>query len=91
MTDVPEGWQLRGKPAALFRRFDFQRYADTRNFLDGVAAVSEEVGLHPQNINFGTKYVNVTIEPAAGAELADAERGLTLRINAEYARYPVPQ
>lgn len=91
MTDVPEGWQLRGKPAALFRRFDLQRYADTRDFLDGVAAVCERLGVHPQNINFGTTYVNVTIEPAAGAELAEGEMSLARQISAEFSRYPLPQ
>ena len=52
MTDIPEGWEARGKPPALFRRFSFERYSETRDFLDAMAALSEEAGLHPQNINF---------------------------------------
>ena len=91
MIDMPEGWESRGKPASLFRRFDFQRYGQTRDFLDRVAAVSEEVGLHPQNINFGTTYVNVSIEPGAGAELGERERTLALRISAEHAPSTVAQ
>jgi 4a-hydroxytetrahydrobiopterin dehydratase len=38
-----------------------------RDFLDALAALSEETGVHPQNINFGTTYVNVTLEGAEGS------------------------
>jgi hypothetical protein len=50
----------------LFRRFEFERYGATRDFprCDG-GALSEQTGMHPQNINFGTTYVNVTLEGAA--------------------------
>ncbi|MDP1606559.1 MAG: 4a-hydroxytetrahydrobiopterin dehydratase [Rhodocyclaceae bacterium] len=67
MTDIPTGWELRGKPPTLFRRFEFPRYAATRDFLDAVAALSETHNLHPQNINFGTTYANISLEIAAGA------------------------
>ena len=68
MADLPEGWEARGKPLALFRRFEFERYGATRDFLDALAALSEQTGIHPQNINFGTTYVNVTLEGAAGSD-----------------------
>lgn len=80
--EPPEGWQARGKPPTLFRRFEFARYADTRQFLDALAALAEETGLHPQNINFGTTYVNVTLEAAEGEALSEAEHRFALRINA---------
>lgn len=80
MIDTPAGWELRGKPPTLFRRFEFPRYAATRDFLDALAALSEAQMLHPQNINFGSTYVNVTLEVAAtdGA----GEYDFAVRINA---------
>lgn len=82
MSDTtPEGWTEQGRPPALFRRFVFSCYADTRAFLDRIAAVQEALGLAPQNISFGTTYVNVTIAAANGA-LGDAERTLAQRIAA---------
>ena len=81
MGDLPEGWETRGKPPILFRRFAFERYADTRAFLDTLAELSEETGIHPQNINFGTTYVNITLEAEDGVALTEAEHALAARIN----------
>ena len=84
MTGLPEHWEARGRPPTLFRRFEFERYSGTRAFLDALAALAEEEGRHPQNINFGTTYVNVTLEAADGREPGEAEIGLAARINALY-------
>lgn len=81
MADVPEGWEMRGQPPVLFRRFQFARYGEIRDFLDAVAALSAETGTHPQNINFGTTYVNITLEPGYGAILGDDEYAFATRIN----------
>ena len=81
MGDVPEGWETRGKPPTLFRRFTFGNYADTRTFLDALAELSEETGIHPQNINFGTTYVNITLEAEDRKELTETEHALATRIN----------
>lgn len=81
MAEVPEGWEMRGQPPVLFRRFQFARYGEIRAFLDAVAALSEETGMHPQNINFGTTYVNITLEASDGAALSEAEYALAVRIN----------
>lgn len=81
MADAPTGWETRGKPPILFRRFEFARYGETRAFLDAVAALSEETGMHPQNINFGSTYVNITLEAADGAALGEAEHSLAARIS----------
>lgn len=83
MAELPEFWEARGKPPTLFRRFEFDRYSSTRAFLDALAALTEEAGAHPQNINFGTTYVNITLE-ASGAELGADELALAARINALY-------
>lgn len=81
MGELPEGWEARGKPPTLFRRFEFERYAGTRAFLDALAALSEETGVHPQNINFGSTYVNVTLEAADGVALTGDDHALAARIN----------
>lgn len=81
MAEVPEGWEMRGQPPVLFRRFGFARYGEIRVFLDAVAALSEETGMHPQNINFGTTYVNITLEANDGEVLSEAEYALAARIN----------
>ena len=80
--ELPTGWELRGRPPALFRRFEFGGYPQTRAFLDALADLSEEVGVHPQNINFGTTYANITLEAADGAEPGADEYALAARINA---------
>ena len=81
MGDLPEGWETRGKPPILFRRFTFGNYTATRTFLDALAGLSEETGIHPQNINFGTTYVNITLEAEDGKELTETEHTLATRIN----------
>ena len=86
MAEPVEGWEARGKPPTLFRRFTFGRYGETRTFLDAVAALSEEAGLHPQNINFASTYVNITLESGESGELSEAELGLAGRINALYTQ-----
>ena len=57
---VPD-WQRQDLPPMLTRRFEFENYVETRRFLDGVAKLSEEVGLYP-NLSFGKTYVSVTID-----------------------------
>ena len=81
MGDLPEGWETRGKPPTLFRRFTFGNYAETRTFLDALAELSEETGIHPQNINFGTTYVNITLEAEDRKALTETEHTLATRIN----------
>lgn len=86
MFDTPEGWSERGKPATLFRRFEFDRYGQTRDFLDALAALTETSGSHPQNINFGTTYVNVTLQADTIEGVTATERQLALQINALMVR-----
>ncbi|MDJ0807507.1 MAG: 4a-hydroxytetrahydrobiopterin dehydratase [Gammaproteobacteria bacterium] len=84
MGDLPSGWEMRDKPPSLFRRFDFERYADTRGFLDALAALAEETGIHPEKINFGSTYVNITFEAADDAELTEGDYTVAARINDLY-------
>lgn len=82
MADIPAGWEARGKPPTLFRRFVFAGYGDTRAFLDALAALSDETGVHPQNINFGTTYANVTLEAADGVMLSAVDADFARRVDA---------
>ena len=82
MLEMPSGWEARGKPPTLFRRFSFGSYGETRNFLDALAGLSEETGIHPQNINFGTTYANVTLEAADGVSLSEADVVFARRVDA---------
>jgi len=82
MADLWEGWERREKPPTLFRRFTFARYAQTREFLDGLATAGKACGLHPQNINFGTTYVNVTLEAGDSSRLSPAEEAFARQITA---------
>ncbi len=89
MTETPTpppGWQLVAKPASLFRRYDFASYAETRDFLDRLADLSETLGLYP-DLGFGRTHVNVTIhlprDPTA--------RETGMRFAAEAATLPQPE
>ncbi|MEW6464682.1 4a-hydroxytetrahydrobiopterin dehydratase [Tibeticola sp.] len=75
-------WREQGKPPTLFKRFAFDSYSQTRAFLDALAALAEETGQHPQNINFGTTYVNLTLDALDGKTLGDTERAFAARIDA---------
>ncbi|MGG7054493.1 4a-hydroxytetrahydrobiopterin dehydratase [Nitrosomonas sp. ANs5] len=86
MTELPEGWEARNQPPTLFKRFEFERYSGTRNFLDALAALAEETGLHPQNINFSSTYVNITLDASQEASLSEAEFGLATQINLLYEK-----
>lgn len=71
-------WRERARPLRLERRVEFDDYETLRDFLDGVAALSEETGLHP-NISFGRTYANLTLfaedrEQAIGEQLRSFAR-----------------
>lgn len=72
---APPGWESAKGSAApsISKKFTFERYAVTREFLDRVADLSEEDGYHP-NISFGTTYVNITIDARDGEALGEADR-----------------
>ena len=82
MTDDFQGWERRDKPPTWVRRFAVAQYAQTRAFLDALSALSEEIQHHPQNINFGTTYVTITIGAADGAALSAEDEQFAGRIAA---------
>lgn len=77
----PQGWTLSGTDTvSWFKRFDFEEYAKLRTFLDALAELAKETGIHPDNIGFGRDYVNVSLEVRQSDEensgLADFARRL---------------
>jgi pterin-4a-carbinolamine dehydratase len=82
MDETQTSWREQGKPPMLFKRFAFGSYGQTREFLDALAALSEEIGQHPQNINFGTTYVNITLEAQDGKTIGAPEHAFATRIDA---------
>ncbi|WP_309371363.1 4a-hydroxytetrahydrobiopterin dehydratase [Nitrosomonas sp.] len=81
LTEFPDGWESRGSIPTLFKRFEFDNYHETRAFLDALAALTEEAGLHPQNINFASTYVNITLDANDEGKLGEDELSLATRIN----------
>ena len=55
MADLPEGWEARGTPPNLFRRFEFARYGETRAFLDALAASSQSSWNYGRAANLGAR------------------------------------
>ena len=56
-------WQERKRPICLEKRFEFDSYDSTRDFLDRLGDHSEAIQRFP-DISFGRTYVNITIRPA---------------------------
>lgn len=81
MSDHIDEWETRGKTQTLFRRFNFERYAQTRDFMDALSELAQADGVHPQNINFSSTYVNVTLDPT---DSGLANHSLAQRIDALY-------
>jgi pterin-4a-carbinolamine dehydratase len=77
-SPLPDGWDRVAAPASLFRRYEFGSYRQTRAFLDGLAALSDETGLFP-DLGFGTTYVNVTLYGAGGSAPGDNELQFAIR------------
>ena len=67
------GWEARGRPLTLFRRFEFDDYNGTRNFLDALEVLSKEHDYYP-DLSFGTKYVNVTVKPRDDEAITEEDR-----------------
>ncbi|GGD39519.1 4a-hydroxytetrahydrobiopterin dehydratase [Sinisalibacter lacisalsi] len=74
-------WAERERPATLSKRFTFASYAENRDFLDRVAALSEQTGIHP-DLSFGRDYANLSVHPAEGEVLRDEERDFARRVDA---------
>ena len=77
-------WQERKRPVCLERRYEFESYDATRDFLDRLGELSESTQRFP-DISFGKTYVNITLRPEseeAEAVLTDADRSFAVEIDA---------
>jgi len=79
MVEPPKSWQVQQRPPLMTRRFDFASYAETRQFLDDLAALSERSGYFP-DLNFGKTHVSVSVAPR-GESLGEAEYGFTAEVD----------
>ena len=71
-TDIKlDGWQTQKRPPMLIRRFEFEDYDQTRDFLDRLAEASEQMGYHP-SLQFDRTTVSVNVSPLEEA-LGDLE------------------
>ena len=55
-------WEERKRPNRLEKRFEFETYDSTRDFLDRLGELSESTKVFP-DISFGKTYVNITLRP----------------------------
>ena len=55
-------WNERVRPNRLERRFEFNDYGATRDFLDKLGVLCEQEQKFP-DISFGKTYVNLTLRP----------------------------
>ena len=77
-------WQERMCPVCLERRFEFDGYSSTRDFLDKLGEHSEATQRFP-DISFGSTYVNITLRPEADgdeAQLSEADHAFAAQIDA---------
>ena len=74
-------WKERKRPICLEKRFEFDSYDLTRDFLDKLGDYSEAIQRFP-DISFGRTYVNITIRPVdEDGVLGDADRALASKID----------
>ncbi len=80
---MKHGWEERKRPIRLERRFEFETYSATRDFLDRLGSFSEETQRFP-DISFGRTYVNITLRPldeSEGALLDDEDHAFAAGVD----------
>ena len=60
-------WEQRSRPFRLEKRYEFDTYQQTRDFLDRLGELSESNKIFP-DISFGKTYVNITLRPESEAK-----------------------
>jgi len=74
-------WKERKRPICLEKRFEFDSYDLTRDFLDKLGDHSEAIQRFP-DISFGRTYVNITIRPVdEDGVLGDDDRAFASEID----------
>ena len=78
-----EPWNERKRLVCLEKRFEFDSYSSTRDFLDRLGEFSEVRKRYP-DISFGKTYVNITLRPeddADDATLTDTDHAFAAAID----------
>lgn len=71
-------WKESKNASSLEAKFVFEGYETLRDFLDEVAQVTEDMGVHP-NISFGRDYASLIIYAQDGT-LSEKEREVAAKI-----------
>ena len=80
---MKHGWEERNRPIRLERRFEFETYSATRDFLDRLGSFSEDQQRFP-DISCGRTYVNITLRPldeSAGAQLQEDDHAFAAGVD----------
>tara|TARA_Y100001968_G_C19073828_1_gene579715 strand:+ start:237 stop:503 length:267 start_codon:yes stop_codon:yes gene_type:complete len=72
-------WRQKKRPECLEKRFEFESYEKTRDFLDALGDFCEKLNRYP-DISFGKTYANITIRP-----LEENEKDEISRVDHEFA------
>jgi len=78
-----EAWNERKRPVCLEKRFEFDSYSSTRDFLDRLGEFSELNKRYP-DISFGKTYVNIALRPDEDSEdaiLTDSDHAFAAAID----------
>ena len=75
-------WEVRKSPLRLERRFEFDNYQQSSQFMKEIDSLCKENKIYP-NISFGTKFVSITILPDI-EEISVEEREFTVKINEKF-------
>ena len=70
---MEEGWRQENRPECLEKRFEFESYEKTRDFLDALGDFSEKISRFP-DISFGKTYANITIRPSETNEIEEISK-----------------
>ena len=75
-------WKERKLPFRLERRFEFDNYQQSSQFMKEIDSLCKENKIYP-NISFGSKFVSITIFSDL-EEISIKEREFTIKINEKF-------
>ena len=75
-------WDEKKSPLRLERRFEFENYKQSSEFMKEIDSLCKENKIYP-NISFGSKFVSITILPDI-EEISEKEREFTVKINEKF-------
>jgi pterin-4a-carbinolamine dehydratase len=73
-------WRVQHDSTLISRHYEFESYAETRRFLDGLMPLSQRAGYYP-DVNFSRTHVDISIA-ARDETLGEAEFRLARQMDA---------